>query len=78
MESSFILSVSEIHRGETGSTYLRVCIEDFDPLGGDEQIDLSESLSVSICTLKGTDNNTETGQILPSLTFNVLRSLHQT
>lgn len=31
--------------------HLRVCIEDFDSLGRDEQINLSESLCVSICTL---------------------------
>lgn len=32
-------------------THLRVCIEDFDPLGRDEQIHLSESLRFSVCTL---------------------------
>lgn len=30
---------------------LRVCVEDFDPLGGDEQIHLREGLCISICTL---------------------------
>ncbi len=44
--------------------HLWVCVEDFDPLGGDEQIDLSEGLSVSICTLQKDKNNKEVGQII--------------
>lgn len=31
--------------------HLRVCIEDLDPLGRDEQIHLSEGLRFSVCTL---------------------------
>lgn len=32
--------------------HLRVRVQNFDPLSGDEQIDLSEGLSVSVCTLR--------------------------
>lgn len=31
--------------------HLRVCIEDFDPLGGDEQVHLGEGLGFSVTTL---------------------------
>lgn len=38
--------------GLLAEPHLWICVENFDPLGGDEQIDLSEGLCVSICILK--------------------------
>lgn len=53
--------------------HLRVCVEDFDPLGGDEEIDLSEGLSVSLRTLwreKGQTKNTD--ELVPSSPLTVI------
>lgn len=36
---------------EQSAAHLRVCVEDLDPLGGDEQIHLGEGLSFSVGTL---------------------------
>lgn len=40
--------------------HLRVCVEDFDPLGGDEQIHLGEGLRFSVGTLLQDKNTRRT------------------
>lgn len=49
--------------------HLRVCIEDFDPLGGDEQINLGEALRFSVGTLlQGKNTKTTWCHSLPNQT----------
>lgn len=52
--SSYLTDFPRKGNGEKNPTveaHLRVCIEDFDPLGGDEQIHLGEGLRFSVATL---------------------------
>lgn len=60
-------------------THLWVCVEDFDPLGGDEQIDLGEGLSISVWTLQR-DKGQKTKELvkLSSWTLDCSRSLRKT
>lgn len=41
----------KIYVSVLAGAHLRVCIEDFDPLGGDEEINFSQGLCISVSAL---------------------------